>query len=221
MRRLSVLALWLAGCTAGDPSAAVTAEPVLSEAEGLGAPTLVEISVAESHGLDQTPRRRVGFRGPDGSLEPLELAAIAFVPRFAGGAAIVDADHRVYHVRPGGDRRMLADHASGELAVSDDGRSLAYVVVRDVLGELRVHDGTREQTIASGLASIGMLRVLDDQIAFVGAANGGIAGVWTAPLDGTGARCITNCDLRTGTDWLPRFVPPPSDAEALEGVVQP
>jgi hypothetical protein len=211
MRRMLAV-LVLSACAAPDPGAGAAHE--IEERD-----ELVELEVTASHGPDQTPRRRLAFRGARGGLEPVSLEAIAFVPRFGRGAALIDSERRLYEVWRGGQRRMLADHAVGELAVSDGGELLAYVIVRDLFGALKVHDGDRERTIASGLASIGVLRVMDDEVAFVGAAPGGIAGVWSAPLDGSGARCHTNCDLRTGTDWRPRFVAPPSAPDALEAVL--
>lgn len=207
----ALVAVMLCGCAAPD-----SAERASSAA--VEAPTLIAIGEASQGppGSDAVPRRSVAFRMPDGSLRPVDREAIAFVPRWQGAAALVDPERRVYEVRPDGMRRMLAADASGSLVVSGDERLLAYVVMRDVLGELRVHDGENERTIASSLASIGVLRFDQTRILFVGARPGGIAGVWAAALDGSGARCLTNCDLVTGTDWQPRFVPPPSSPDAFD-----
>jgi hypothetical protein len=152
---------------------------------------------------------------PDGSLRPIDREAIAFVPRWRSGAALVDPERRLYEVLPDGMRRMLVAGATGPLAVSPDGHELAYVVAPDVFADLRVHDGASERTLASGLASIGDLRFSEDgaQVAFVGAAPGGIVGVWIASQDG--ARCLTNCGLRAGADWQDHFLPPPSDADTF------
>lgn len=200
----------LLGCTASEIEQARS-----SIAEG---PRLVAIGAASEGppGSDAIPSQRVAFRSGDGSTRPIDREAIAFVPRWRDGAALVDPGRLLYEVRPDGQRRMLASGASGALAVSSDGALLAYVIAEDVLGELRVHDGAREHTIASGLASIGLLRIAGDRVAFVGGRPGGIAGVWIAPIDGAGARCVTNCDLVTGTDWQGRFVPPPISADTFE-----
>ena len=72
----------------------------------------------------------------------------------------------------------------------------------------------RAETLATGLASVGVMRLEPERVLFVGARNGGVAGVWVADADG--ARCVSNCDLRTGTDWQGRFVPPPTDPTLLE-----
>ncbi|HBQ12218.1 MAG TPA: hypothetical protein DEF51_14050 [Myxococcales bacterium] len=99
------------------------------------------------------------------------------------------------------------------LAVSDDLSRLAFAVRSD--GSLRVHDGEVARTLAEGFVSIGALRFdpTGARVAFVGARNGGVAGVWVAGPDG--AACQTNCDLRTGERWGDRFTPPPAD---LRGV---
>jgi hypothetical protein len=168
-------------------------------------------------GSDAVPRSRVAFRMPDGSLRPVDREAIAFVPRFGAGAALVDPERRLYEVTPDGQRRMLAAGASGSLAVSPGEDLLAYAVTRGALGELRVHDGTEERTLARGLASAGALGFADGgaRLFFVGGRPGGVAGVWTATTDGD-ARCLTNCELRTGEPWQDRFVPLPASALAFE-----
>src|SRR5689334_1487540 len=141
-------ALLLCACAAVEPASA-----------GLSSPALIDVRTEPSSGLDDPPRRIVRFEG-----QATEHEAIAFVPRFHRGAALIDPDRRLYEVLPDGERRMLARDAI-ELASSQDASWIAYTV-GDVLGELRVHDGSQERTIASGLASIGVLRVLDDRVAF-------------------------------------------------------
>lgn len=197
------LALLASACA---PDVERGAAPVRARVE------LVELEVTpESAGLDAVPLRRVAFR--EGA--PLPDAVVSFASGWRDAAAIVDRDGRLYEVRPTGERRMLSANVGGGLAVSSDGRWLAYAVQRDVLGELRVHDGAQERTIARGLASLGALRIVDDRVLFVGGAPGGVAGVWIASVDGD-ARCLTNCDLRTGRPWQHRFVPLPASADALE-----
>lgn len=211
MRPLVLLACSLitAACSSPEPPAA----------RALGeAPRLVRIAPPDRPppGSDAVPRVRVAFRMPNGALRPVDREAIAFVPRFADGAALVDPERRLHAVRPDGSRRMLASGATGSLAASPDGARLAYVVARGVLGELRTHDGRRERTLARGLASAGALRFAADgaRLFFVGGRPGGVAGVWTSAVEGE-ARCLTNCALRTGAPWRGRFVPLPASAEAL------
>ena len=211
LARPTILALLaaLSACTAPDAAAGRSALFEAPRLVAVGDPT------RGPEGSDAVPRVRVAFRMPDGSLRSVDRAAIAFVPRFGDGAALVDPDRRLYEVTPDGMRRMLAADASGSLAVSDDGARLAYVIVGDVFGALRVHDGAQETTLAEGLASIGVLRFHGEHVLFVGGRPGGVAGVWIAtPADG--ARCLTNCTLRTGMAWQDRFVPPPSEPDTFE-----
>ncbi len=210
MRSILLLATVVSACAPSPPGRAAS--------ELRDAPALVAVSEPTQGppGSDAVPRVAVAFRMPDGATRPVDREATHFVPRWREGAALVDPERRLYEVRPDGTRRMLADGASGSLAVSPDLELLVYAIARDVVGELRVHDGARERTLASGLASIGVLRIEGARVFFVGARPGGIAGVWTAALDGSGARCLTNCDLVTGTDWRARFVPPPSSPDAFE-----
>src|SRR5690606_31016248 len=111
-------------------------------------------------GSDFVPRRRVALRMPDGSSRALDREAIAFVPAWRGGAALVDPEGRLYEVGAAGTLRMLAAQATGELAVA--GERLVYVIGSP--GELRVHDGREARTLASGLASIGGLRVVEGRV---------------------------------------------------------
>jgi hypothetical protein len=203
--RLAAL-VWLIGCSAIEPSPAPLIEPSGERLVAVGSPQ------AGPAGSDSVPAVAVAFQFSDGSRRPVDRRAIAFVPRWRRGAALIDPERRLYEVLPNGERRMLVAGAGGELAISPDGRLLVYAVER---GELRTHDGESERTIASGLSSAGVLRVLDRHVAFVGARPGGVAGVWIAAIDGSGARCLTNCALRTGEPWLDQFVAPPSSAGAF------
>lgn len=216
-RPASIRWLWLAlglplGCTSVEPALA-PAPSSLDEAPEL---VLGQPVWQPPEGADGPPRSQAYFRMPDGTLREVDRLAIAHVPRWGRGAALVDPEGRLYEVMPGGDRRMLAAGATGSLAVSPDARLLAYVIRRDALGELRVHDGQRERVLAADLASIGGLSFGADRIAFVGGRPGGVAGVWIAPLEGEPV-CLTNCDLRTGEPWLDRFVPLPASEIVLDG----
>lgn len=182
-------------------------------------PRLVMVSrqAPDLHGGHDAPvLMTVAFELDDGTHIPVDRLARAFVERWRDGAALVDSESRLYEVLPDGSRRMLAASVAGELAVSDDEQTLAYAAVRGFIGELRVHDGAQERVVASNLSSAGVLRFGPGELAFVGARPGGIAGVWIASLDGSSARCLTNCDLRTGEPWMDRFLEPPSRTSAFE-----
>jgi hypothetical protein len=167
-------------------------------------------------GHDAPVLMTVAFELEDGTHVPIDRPARAFVERWRDGAALVDSEDRLYQVLPDGSRRMLAASVAGELAVSDDEQTIAYAAVRGFIGELRVHDGAQERVLVSPLSSAGVLRFGAGELAFVGARPGGIAGVWLASLDGSDARCLTNCELRTGEPWMDRFVEPPSRPTAFE-----
>lgn len=199
--RATVLAVLLLGCTAVDPAAAPLEE----------GPTLISLGDQGPGIGDARPRLRVGFRYAGGRTAPVDVEASALVPRWRDGAALIDPEGRLYQVWPDGRRRMLAPRAT---ALGTDGERLAYAVERDLGVQLRVHDGAEARTLAEGLSSAAMLRVDGDRVLFVGARPGGVAGVWVA--DASGARCATNCELRTGEPWGDRFVPPPSDPSQLE-----
>ena len=107
-------------------------------------------------GADARPVRRVAFRMADGALgPPIDRPAIAFVPRWRQGAALVDPHRRLYEVTPDGARRMIAADAVGTLAVDAERARLAYVTERGFLGALHVNDGQRDAIWAEGLASAG------------------------------------------------------------------
>jgi hypothetical protein len=138
---------------------------------------------------------------------------MVFVPRWLDGAALIDAQGRLYQVWPDGRRRMLAANVG---AIASDGERLVFVVEDNLEAVIRLHDGNQAVHVAGGLASAGMMRLDPEHVVFVGAAPGGVAGVWTAALDGSGAQCVTNCTLRTGEPWLDDFIPPPTDPAELE-----
>ncbi len=163
-------------------------------------------------GNDAPPRLALTLRAA-GTSRLLEQRAIAHA-RSSAGVAVVDAQRRLVLIAGDGARRILAE-AAGAPPVQGVRGELFYVALRDLAAELRVlePDGS-ERVIASGLASAGMLvPEADGSVFFVGARNGGVAGLWSTR--GGTARCLTNCDLTAGEPWGDRFVPPPGDAAAL------
>ncbi len=208
MRRLPLALVALLGCAGPLPPGA---EESLADAPRLEA---IGDAVGGPEGSDAPARWRVGFVD-HGVTRPVDREAIAFVPRWREGAALVDPQRRLYAVRPDGDRRMLAADAVGVLAT--DGARLAYVTERGGLSALSLHDGTRPRVIVEGFASIGVVRLTPEEILFVGAPPGGVVGVWS--VQGGAPVCLTNCALRTGEPWADRFVPPPVDAATF--VIEP
>ncbi|MGE0784560.1 MAG: hypothetical protein AB7S26_02655 [Sandaracinaceae bacterium] len=217
MRPLRAISAWalatmLAGCASEPtPSESALSESALSEsAPSEPAPALRAMGPAAEGppGSDGMPRVRVAW----GDGAPLDREAIAFVPRWGAGAALVDPERRLYEVRPDGARRMIARDATGALAVDD--AELAYVVERGGFAALHVTEADRDDAIAEGFASIGALRFLGPgELAFVGARPGGVAGIWHV-IAGSTPRCVSNCALRTGAP-LDGLVPLPLDASSI------
>jgi len=125
-------------------------------------------------------------------------------------------DHRLARFGIEGAPRLIARSVSSPPWVGVD-RIVYASEVGDTV-ELRALAQGAETTLARGLASAGMYRLGPDAqgLFFVGAKNGGVAGLWFARFDADEARCLTNCELRTGQPWGDAFVPPPGSAESLE-----
>jgi hypothetical protein len=194
----------LCGC-ASEPSSA----PALRDEN-------VEVNREQAElpgGTDTPPRFSLALRDTNGARIPLESRALSHVT-FSGGVAVLDSQRRLLVVSADGARRVLAEQAGAPPARGTKGE-LFYVVQEDAGAEVRVLTGGVDRVLASGLASAGLLAPqADGTVLFVGAANGGVAGLWR--IDVVGSRCLTNCDLRTGEPWGDRFVPPPGEAAAIE-----
>lgn len=126
-------------------------------------------------------------------------------------------DHRQRLFVAGAAQRELARAVAAPPAVDESGRLLAYVVLRQGLGELVVQDGLEERTIARGLGGAGALTFSPDgsAVLFIGAPNGGVAGLHVADLEGESSRCLSNCELRSGRSWGDDYVLPPAGPDAL------
>jgi hypothetical protein len=165
-------------------------------------------------GTDTPPRFAIALRATDGTKTPLESRALAHVT-FSGGLALVDSTRRLVVVAADGARRVLAEEAGAPPARGARGE-LVYVAQADTGAEVHVLEpGGADRVIATGLASAGLLAPQPDGTTlFVGARNGGVAGLWT--IGSSGSRCLTNCDLKTGEPWGDRFVPPPGEVAAIK-----
>jgi hypothetical protein len=185
-----------------------------SEVRGI---RVVAVEDDAPQGGDGAPRMTLAFELADGTERAIEGQATAYA-RFRDGVALVDRERRLVLVTADGARRVLAQQ-SGAPPVQGPGGELAYVARYGLVAELHVlrPDG-RDRIVASGLADAGTLvPQRDGSVLFVGARPGGVAGVWRASAEGqTDARCLTNCELRTGTDWSDRFVALPTDAAAMQ-----
>jgi hypothetical protein len=187
-------------------SPAVAAQPA-SQIEVLG------VRDDTPAGGDGQPRMSLAFRYADGRRVPIEGEATAYAP-FRDGVALVDTQKQLVLVARDGARSVLA-RVAGAPPVRAPGGELVYVARHDLVAEVHVLDaGGRDRVVASGLADAGVLAPQPDgRLFFVAARNGGVAGVWLAERGA--ARCLTNCELETGTPWGDKFVPLPTGADAI------
>jgi hypothetical protein len=199
-----LLGIALGGCASEPSSAPVRDENVevnrqLDEVPG---------------GTDTRPRFALALRAADGTRVPLESRALAHVT-FSGGLALVDSQRRLVVVATDGARRVLAEEAGAPPARGARGE-LLYVAQKDTGAEVHALEAAgADRVIASGLFSAGLLAPQPDgTILFVGARNGGVAGLWS--ISGDTTSCLTNCDLKTGEPWGDSFVPPPGDVAAIK-----
>jgi hypothetical protein len=199
--RTAITTALLAAACASEPSSEPSVEVETDE----------EPELAGGH--DAPPRFALTVRAGDGSRLAQEQRALAHASS-AAGVAVIDARRRLVLIAADGTRRVLAEEAGAPPARGARGE-LFYVRVQDFSADVRVlePDGA-ERVIASGLASAGLLAPqTDGSVLFVGARNGGVAGLWRS--SGGAAQCLTNCDLSTGQPWGDRYVPPPGDVEGL------
>lgn len=194
----------------GEPAAArvVVEEVLTSPPEGGDGPDTVRLAREDESGR-----------------APIEGAAIGGVA-FLGGSLVLRPDRTLEMVRPGGlgvgsviDREVVVApivSADGEHAAwtAEHGPELVLVAID--------REGGRHEA-AQGLGSIGAIAFdpathgARRRVAFVGARNGGIAGVWATRLDGTGLSCLTNCELRAGQPLGDAWIPLPIAPLRFEG----
>ena len=211
----------LASCTTGETGGASLALDDEGAVLGRGAAGALVVAAVEwtaPEGADGAPRLALAWRGADGTLSPIALPSPAVDAEVWQGAAAVLTQEGALYRAEGAALEPIAQDVIGELGVSDDGARLAYVVEDgEALGTLHVK-GESDVVIARGLQSAGRFRFTPEgqAILFVGAERGGVAGLWVAALDGSGARPLTNEGLRTGRPWNGAFVEPPAAAADLE-----
>lgn len=204
---LVITGLFALACAPAQRSA-VASQPA-------GAPEVVVVSRNEDAppGSDAAPRETLAFRHADGTQRAIEGEALSHTA-FRDGVALVDLARQLVLVSPDGSRRVLA-RASGASPVRGSLGELFYVARYGGVAE--VHALTlegRDRVIADGLSNAGVLTPLaNGALLFIGARNGGVAGMWLA--DAGGARCLSNCELKTGAVWGDRYAPPPGSAQAL------
>lgn len=206
----------LAGCA---PTPASVSSPALA-----GEAVVVRETVEEvPEGGDLPDTVLLAHVDEEGVARPIEGRAFDGVA-FQGGALVLRTDHRLEMVREGAAPSVIDGEAVFSPVVSADAEHAAWASVRGLEQALVVIDreGGRAEA-AQGLASIGALSFDPAthggarRIAFVGAVNGGIAGVWVARADGSATRCLTNCALRAGQPLGSDHEPLPDELVRFEG----
>lgn len=187
---------WL-GCA---PSAEGSPAAIVAPASAV---TIDEVVTTPPPGGDGPDVVRLALETDEGR-RPIGGEALGGAP-FLDGALVLRPDRTLELVRSVTRRSVLDREVLFTPVVSSDGEHAAWAAEHGLEQVLVVigREGERSEA-AQGLISIGAV-VLDPsthgpsrRVAFVGARNGGIAGLWVSHVDGHGLRCLTNCTLRAG-----------------------
>lgn len=181
----------LAACTGEPPRGTSAQSPLAQEAPPAS---------------DAPPRMRVELSGRTRD-------AIAEV-RLGEAIAYVAPDRRLVLLSPDAERELAAEVGGAPVT---DGEILVWAEPREVGAELRVlRPGADPSTLAALPGVLAPLAITSGHIALVGAANGGVAGLWViATRPGAQPMCVTNCALRAGRPWGSEYVPPPGDGVSI------
>lgn len=188
----AVAASALAACTGEPPRGAHTDSPLAQD----GPP-----------GSDAPPRTRV-------ELGSARRDAIAQV-RVGDAIAYVAPDLRLVLLAPDGERELAAEIGGSPVT---DGELLVWAEPRGGGAELRAlrRGAAAPTTLASLPGPLAPLAITAGHVVLVGAANGGVAGLWVlAVRDGAQPVCVTNCALRAGRPWGDAHLPPPGDGGSI------
>ena len=172
-------------------------------------------SVRAPAGTDVRVTARFAVLRDDGAALVLPEPAIE-AALLDGAVAWIDVDHTLW-IDDGTRLRAVDDDVHGELATDPTGRWLAWA---ELPGEragvwIAPHAGEAQtpRRVTDGLGVADRPVFVDDErLVVVGAAPGGVAGVWVVRYRERGARPvpITNATLRAGEPFGPTFVPPPA-----------
>ena len=198
-------------------AACVSAAPQQPAAQR-GAPLVVATPLGNDTppGSDAVPMYSLAFQYPDGTRVPIAEPASAYAP-FRDGVALIDGKRRLLLISPDGSTRPLAA-STATTPIPGPSGELYYVALYGEVAELhRLAAAGRDRVIARETRSVGLIAPqADDSVLFVGARNGGVAGIWRVAPGATSARCVTNCELESGRPWGQAFVAPPGTREELE-----
>lgn len=205
--QLAILLVLSGGCAAGPHTTERSGE-ALAAADVI----IRALPSSATEGTDARPRVEVTV----GRVTREGSAAV----RFAGGAAYVDAEHRLHAIDAAGRERLLGEEVLAAPVADASGSRLAWAEAHDLgAPELRTLGAWHASavTIARAPGAMAPLAFLDDgTLALVGSVNGGVAGLWLAEARGGGSlECLTNCELRAGTPWGDAYVPPPEGGASI------
>lgn len=214
--RVSLLLAMLAlggvgpGCGQAESSPAALTPPHRDQL-----PSIVASSTSRRapEGSDMKPEVVLARRAADGSRAPIVGRFLAAV-RFRDGQAAVTLEHELWLIRGNGSRSLLARRLDGLPARAGDG-SLVYAARHGEVVELvwLTPAGDQRRLAAFRGSATRLAPQPDRTLLFVGAGWGGVSGVWVAGP--SGARCLTNCELRVGSPWGDRYRALPGNERTL------
>jgi len=192
------------GCTTAADGEAAPGRGALGELALTRGPALW---APPEQGADGAPQFEVRW-SPGGAVFP--SPAIASLP-WGDAAAVVDASRRLHRFQRDGRLEPIAEQVSTPLA-SRDGQWLGYAAGPDY-GPKDVHvvdRNGRDRVVAAGVLAPTLLAFAPDghELELLAAGPGGVMGRHVIDLEAAtpSARCLTNCQLRTGEDWGDAFV---------------
>lgn len=190
-----------------------------SELDGTSAREAVEIVVLsiapdQPPGPDEPPRVELAQLKEDGSMTPLSGQYLA-AEEFRRGAAAVTVARELHLVHPDGSHSVLARETDGLPARDVDGSLVFAARFGETVEIHRLNpDGKNRRLATFGGTATQLTPQTDGTVFFVGAASGGVAGLWV--VDSGAARCVTNCNLRAGKQWGDAYQTPPRDLTTLQ-----
>ncbi len=172
--------------------------------------------VAESsRSIDGQPRFEVIRRAADGTEQTMADLAVAVVS-VDGEPWLVTPNRVLLRVTAAGGRDVLDYDVMVPPVMFDD--LVAWVAGKLSNNEIKLHVDGRTRVVAGGLTAVSSLRFASDgeHLLVVGAGAGGVVGLHVVDVQRGVRQCLTNCEIRVGMPWRNRFVPPPSNLDALE-----
>ncbi|MCS6856550.1 MAG: hypothetical protein NZM37_02450 [Sandaracinaceae bacterium] len=215
-----VLALCTAGCTQEEANIqrGIATHPTTAQLE------IVEELHLTPAGGDGPSWFRVVLNHGAHKL-PIKEWVIGGAP-WQGGALVLRPSGRLEWVMDDGTTELIDEGVLIPPTLSHDNRFSAWATEEGGEVVLVVHDGKRKRSFRGHqLISVGSIvwekrEAAKRRLAFIGAKNGGVAGLWALWSDGEGMSCLTNCTLKVGDPLDQGYSPLPDrilgfEADAL------